>query len=289
MDVKDLTEDEPDASGIEVEEIYVRNAPDYAVYRTARRVMIQFADKAETAEAQRKALAPLGPLRSQIDGMLADWSKSRDDYVQAKARRYQLRSAMALEVGLQSDPEGAAKLLEEIRDQVLGHRTARARFQYLVAAGGGAGVTFLLIWIATLLVGGGLCRTPLPAAALIDGVLGGTIGAFFSIATGLLGRTVLTDLSVGSNRSDALLRMMIGSIAGGVLVCLIVSGTLTAITFDTAKLTGTDALQLLAAGFVAGFSERLVPDLLAKASLASPAGNGKDAAAEAAAKAKAVP
>jgi hypothetical protein len=73
----------------------------------------------------------------------------------------------------------------------------------------------------------------------------------------------------GDNSVAVALRLMIGAIAAGVLVALVLASAVE-LTIGGAKLmSGTppkiSLLYILIIGFLGGFSERLVPDLLAKA------------------------
>lgn len=110
----------------------------------------------------------------------------------------------------------------------------------------------------------------------------GAVGAFFSISLGIRSRTVLPDLLRTSNLMDALLRVTIGFIAGAVLMALL-KARLVNFHFGDASLADADALAVVIIGFVAGFSERMVPDLLEKANAntapALPALGGNPAAA----------
>lgn len=95
----------------------------------------------------------------------------------------------------------------------------------------------------------------------------GALGAFFSVATGLKDRTIKIDLNYFENLLDAALRITIGLIAGTVAGWLVFSGILpiTVPGSTDAKLwTAQTTMFLLVIGFLAGFLERLVPDLLAK-------------------------
>ncbi|HEX8216458.1 MAG TPA: hypothetical protein VF577_03245, partial [Allosphingosinicella sp.] len=114
----------------------------------------------------------------------------------------------------------------------------------------------------------------------LTGASGGALGAFFSIAVGLRSRTVLVDIQKWDNRRDAVLRIVVGTIGGAILICLFLTKLVSALTITSATFTapeGVGSLTTLVVGFLAGFSERAVPDILAKASLATDAATGEGA------------
>jgi hypothetical protein len=97
-------------------------------------------------------------------------------------------------------------------------------------------------------------------------VAAGAVGAFFSIALAIRKRTVLPDLLRMSNVMDATLRVVIGVIAAAVLMVLVKS-ELVSFNFGGRSSGDEGPLFVLLFGFLAGFSERLVPDLLEKAEI----------------------
>jgi hypothetical protein len=285
--VDELVAEQKDAGGNPVDCIFVKKAPDYAVYRTPLRVMVQFADDQVIAQAQRSALAALNPLRGQISGLIDGWHTSKNENAKTRARRYDRRVADAIVAGLEGTIGDALALLKEIRDDIVAERKSLAQTDYLVWA---AGFGILLI-VATGIMSSptlSIIRHPLDNMPLIwTAVAGGTIGAFFSIATAMRGRTILIDLQKWDNRRDALLRLGVGTIGAGILICLMMTGLVTLGSIGGKELVATAAagstdpkLIAVVIGFIAGFSERAVPDILGKASLAIAEAKDSDVAGD---------
>ncbi|WP_375393594.1 hypothetical protein [uncultured Sphingomonas sp.] len=254
-----------DSAGNAIREFYACNPPAYAVYRTDARVMIAFADKGATERVQRAKLAPLGPLRSEINGLIDGWRSSRDHRRLAKARTFDRRTADAIVMALEDDDVSNATIeLNAVRNAIIDGRKSAARFLYLITAFVVALALIVLVAIASL-PGLGLLAGWGGANDVLIATVGGVAGSFYSIATGLSKRTILTDLQQRDNAQDAILRMLIGFISAGIVICVIHSGVGVQIVPQ-----GVDHawMQLVTLGFLAGFSERLVPDLLAKAGAA---------------------
>jgi multisubunit Na+/H+ antiporter MnhB subunit len=104
----------------------------------------------------------------------------------------------------------------------------------------------------------------------------GLIGAAFSIALAIRGRTVALDTDLVDNVTDGTLRLLIGVIsAAGVLLLLLACGILPSLKIGDANFSASTLTwqMVLVIGFVGGFMERLVPDLLEKRNSQGNGGN----------------
>lgn len=139
-------------------------------------------------------------------------------------------------------------------------RKSRARFLYLISAS----LAALIFTIALVIVC--LIRH---SPSIEYGVAGGILGAFFSISIGIRSRTIRTDLHWRDNTSDAVLRVAVGMIAGFVIVCLYRLEFIDWLKFPQ-SLASSSWMPNFILGFLGGFAERLIPDLLSKVA----SGNG---------------
>lgn len=259
-----------DSAGAQIEAVFARRVPGYAVYRTKDRVLVHYADAQKLEAQQRSDLVGIGPLRGEINGLIDSWRNSRLEGARSKAARYERRVADALTMALEGDPDGAKALLETIKLDIHEERVSRARFQYLLVASATLAAAVLAIALMTAYAGLAAKLEPLWLAAGA-----GAFGAFFSIAIGIRNRTVLPDMRIGDNSADAILRILIGLLAAAVLIFLLQSGVVATPTFGNRTVEiGLDPparyswTMVVVVGFVAGFLERLVPDLLADSAIA---------------------
>jgi hypothetical protein len=296
MNVADLEIGERDSCDDPILTRYAFDPPRYCVYRTSQRVLVHFADdgvKADDgsplARVQRRALAPLNPLRGEINGLIDGWRSpagpdrfGRHAALQRKAERYDRRVGDALVVALEDDAPSAQILLTSIKQDLLDERISWGRFEYLLTAllamfamAALAGLVFIG---ASVVAGARGLKLESQGVDMVCAAASGLVGAFFSISVGISGRTVLPDLRRLSNTLDASLRMLIGMIGAVVLAALVDDGAVT-LALGNAHLAGNSGspqqppewLYILIIGFVAGFSERFVPDLLAKVVATAPA------------------
>ncbi len=78
-----------DSSGNQILTVYSKIDQRYALYRTPERVVVQFADDDAVGDQQRAALAPLNPVRGEINGLIDGWRGSSDPDKQSKARLFE--------------------------------------------------------------------------------------------------------------------------------------------------------------------------------------------------------
>lgn len=294
--VADIVPGAKDATNSDILTVYSKISGIYAVYRTRERVSVQFADDQTLGSEQRRALVKLNPLRGQINGLIDGWRAiDDDDYrpphrllfwrrvhaceIKAKVAMFDRRVSDALIMALQSDQDHAEILLGEIKADLLEERTSAARIDYVAVA---ALVTALLL-IVSGIAGGtafGLLKSTKPEQVLWLACGAGALGALFSTGIAMRTRQILTDLQVRENRTDAIVRICIGALAGVLLVAMLMAKV---VSFDfgagarspdaMAEWGDIDIKWILYAlvAFIGGFSERLVAGLLEKASAAAAA------------------
>ncbi|TGX50263.1 hypothetical protein E5A73_17740 [Sphingomonas gei] len=268
-----------DRAGDVILQVYSVVVPRYAVYRTEKRVMVHYSDDGAEQAEQEKRIGQLYAVRGQISSLIDGW-RAEEDVRNSKgarvgngrrAARYDRRIADALLLALQGNVPAAIELLNGAKNDIVSERQSIARIDYLWTAMAVTGFFVLLMAIISSgTLYGVVHRLGPPYASVWTAVSGGTMGAFFSIATGLNTRTILIDLQNRNNRADAALRVMIGAISGGMLLCLLSSGLAanSLIAIGTLNETSVKAtLLVFVLGFLAGFAERLLPDLLEKAKL----------------------
>jgi hypothetical protein len=249
--LKDIQVGKTDSRGLKITQIYAVQTGDYAIYQ-AGEVMVQVADDTVRAQALKKSILPLSSTRAEINMLLGGLACREVGDRQL---------AYALQLALDNDLEGAKATAASLKTTLVAHRAARGRFQYLKWSYGAAALLIGLLFVASWFY-----PEPTASSNFLLAAKAGLVGAAFSIALAIRGRTVALDTDLLDNVTDGTLRLLIGVISAGVLLLLLGSGIVPSLKIGDAEFkAGALTWQMvLLVGFVGGFLERLVPDLLDK-------------------------
>jgi hypothetical protein len=253
--VADIRVNRHDSEEREIIEIYGRSSKLFAVYRVkGGDVWVQFADDQSTAAKQRAAVAKLCGMRWDLDKLADGWRREQ---------HYHHELAGGLQLALTEEQVNAEGKISHALAALKEERQRFGRIYYMGFATITAVALLLLLSLGSELI------MPLQQPQENFWLAGkaGLVGAYFSIALAIRGRTVALDNDWMGNALEGAVRLIIGVIAGGFLLLAFGSGLVTDILSGGTSPTNTiiKGWQHAAVlGFLGGFAERMVPDLLKK-------------------------
>ncbi|WP_193170338.1 hypothetical protein [Nisaea nitritireducens] len=274
--LSDLKVGAPDKRGIVVTAI-LWAMHDFKIYMTEKGISPQFSDDPAQAQTQRENYLSLGPeladLNQQINLMKVGWARvlawiahqfgfpedPRHNY-------YEQETAKGIAQALIDQPDKGRETLSDLSKRISKRLSNFMRVLY-----------FTVCVVATVAITIGLAiyteRMPTPATETILGLnkfnvsvaaVMGCLGALLSTAIGLRSLSIDPAATLTINITYAIQRMLVGILGAVILHIALKSGLINNLV-GTAQNTGAEgnaADKLAFLSVLAGFSERLVPNLL---------------------------
>jgi hypothetical protein len=263
--VADISKNCPDSRGENIDFVFFTRRKCFAIYQSSGRILVQYADDDAESQKQVANIAELLPLRDRLQYLLSDMDIPSDT-----PHTYRWQIAESLRLGLVGQKDAAKRTMQAAIDNVVAKRVSDGRTSYLIWAGSLviSAIAVLGIVAATIYLFGSTPERVLPGLGYLMLATGsGAMGAMLSTAIALRDRTVGTD-GWKSNSVDSATRIMIGVISAAVLYALLDSNVLSNFSVSIQHLAKDQSAQVwnvaLVVGFLAGFLERLVPNLLEK-------------------------
>jgi hypothetical protein len=252
MSLSELRKGAADKLGNKVLEIYLA-LPNFKIYRTEQGVFIHFSDNSEILTEQLGRYLKPQKVLSEIRGLLkkADNSKFvlRKD---ADKQFYEIAIARAIAASVLGYPDDASDAMRSTHESLLSLQQSAARLQYLLSCL----CTFIVISVIFgLITMSGRVGTIYPLS-----IVAGSAGAFLSITLNVSDMNINPLEPMTLHNVMGFLRIIFGSMAGYVLVVAVQAKIFGSFFAHDNGIIPTETIIFLS--ILAGFAERLVPNLL---------------------------
>jgi hypothetical protein len=248
--VRDIRKGKTDCRGEKIDYVFFRRR-DYVIYRSGGKILVHYSDNETTLRDQVAHTAELLPLRNRLQYLMKDMTAPT---------AYHWQIAEAFRLGLDGQRDAAKSIMQGAIDDIVAKRVSKGRTAYLFCTGAAAGLVACCAGAAAMWFLEDAVQPFTAPSFLMMATGSGALGALLSTAIALRARTVATDYNLISNAVDSTIRILIGVISAAVLYLILDSNLLQGLHLGSNSEKPWN-LALLA-GFLAGFVERLVPDLL---------------------------
>ncbi len=256
--VCDICKRREDIRGEMIDLVFFKR-PEFAIYQSGGKILVQYADYNALAKEQIAKIAELLPLKDRLQYLVQNMDRPE---------RCHWQIAESLRLGLCGQKDPAKNIMQGAIDDINGTRVRKGRVSYLAVTL--IFVTFIVsaAFIALMAIHGSWIDQIEPShkqdfLRLDLAVASGAVGALFSCVWQLRARTVATDGDILSNAVDSVTRIVIGMVSAVALLLVIISdfsSKIAPIVYDPSL----NWKSVLVIGLLAGFVERLIPDLLEK-------------------------
>jgi gamma-glutamylcyclotransferase len=229
-----------DSSGRKIRRIHARESGRYTIYETTdNQIVIKGQVLLANVPELNRLLTKIGDLVSNAPSL---------------GKKYNASRAHAMKVFMDGDSETSSCLFQDVFDDMARYLTRRAKIAYQL----GAAILMLLSLIA-LPVASAFGTFDQLGARLCYAVILSSMGGFLSVAIGADKLKVDLQNSHFVNMLYGGLRILIAIISGIIVVFFIEAKIVLSFLKDTSNVSG-----FIIAAFFAGFSEKLVPNLMHK-------------------------